>query len=62
MMEYDHKLLSAIGAEFVVLQSQAEENTEYCRVAITRESKSKKDLLPAHMRVQSMHGHHGSAK
>lgn len=62
MMEYDRKLLSAIGAEFVVLQSQAEENIEYCRVAITRESKSRKDLKPAHIRVQSMQGPHGSAK
>jgi hypothetical protein len=56
MMEYDRKLMEAIGADFVVLQSQAEENTEYCRVAITRESKTRKDLLPAHIRVGNMRG------
>ena len=62
MMEYDRKLMEAIGADFVVLQSQAEENTEYCRVAITRESKSRKDLLPAHIRVQNMNGTNCSVK
>ena len=61
MMEYDRKLMEAIGAEFVVLQSQAEENTEYCRVAITRESKSRKDLMPAHIRVQDMTRKSGTA-
>ncbi len=60
MMEYDRKLMEAIGAEFIVLQSQAEENTEYCRVAITRESKNRKDLLPAHIRVQNKNGTHGA--
>ncbi len=50
MMEYDRKLLEAIGADFVVLRSQAEVGVEYCKVAITNNIENKTDLIPAHKR------------
>lgn len=48
MMEYDRKLMEVIGADFVVLQSQAEPGVINCRVAISRDSRN---LVPAHVRV-----------
>ena len=44
MMEYDRKLMEVIGADFVVLQSQAEPGVINCRVAISRDSRN---LVPA---------------
>jgi hypothetical protein len=50
MMEYDRKLMEAIGADFVVLSSQAEPGVDYCRIAITNNIENRKDLVPAHVR------------
>ena len=36
MMEYDRKLMEAIGADFVVVRSQAEPGVQHCQVAIGR--------------------------
>jgi hypothetical protein len=51
MMEYDRKMLETIGAELVVLRSQAEPGVERCRLAITRELQDRKDLIPAHLKT-----------
>ena len=36
MMEYDRKLMGQIGAEFVVVESQAEPGVTHCKVAMGR--------------------------
>jgi hypothetical protein len=48
LMEYDRRLMEVIGGEFVVLQSQAEPETEFCRVAIRKKGEPTYDLVPAH--------------
>lgn len=41
MMEYDRKMMEKIGAQFIVVKSQAEPGVSHCQVAISR---NKKDL------------------
>lgn len=53
MMEYDRRILETLGADFVVLKSQAEPDVDVCRVAITRERTTRIDLLPAHLRIRA---------
>jgi len=53
MMEYDRKMLETIGADFVVLRSQAEPEVEHCLIAITKGLANRKDLTPAHKRVKN---------
>lgn len=50
MMEYDRELLKKIGAELVVLKSQAEPDQKHCLVAITQNASLNKDLIPAHQK------------
>ena len=54
MMEYDRRMMETIGADFVVLKSQAEPGVEHCLVAMTREIEDRKDLIPAHVRVKEV--------
>ncbi len=53
MMEYDRKMMETIGANFVVLKSQAEPGVEYCQIAMTKEHQNREDLTPAHIRVKN---------
>ena len=53
MMEYDRKMMETIGADFVVLRSQAEPGVEYCLIAMTKEHQNREDLTPAHIRVKN---------
>ncbi len=53
MMEYDRKMMETIGADFVVLKSQAEPGVENCLIAITKEHQNREDLTPAHIRVKN---------
>ncbi len=48
MMEYDRRLMETIGAELVVIRSQAEPGVEHCLIAF---GKNCSDLTPAHVRV-----------
>lgn len=52
MMEYDRKMLETIGADFVVLRSQAEPGVDTCLVAMTRDARARADLIPAHERAR----------
>lgn len=54
MMEYDRRLMEDIGADFVVLRSQAEPGVDYCRIAITTNLEGRFDLVPAHERIQKL--------
>ena len=53
MMEYDRKMMETIGADFVVLKSQAEPEVENCLIALTKEHQNREDLTPAHIRVKN---------
>ncbi len=53
MMEYDRRLMKEIGGEFIVLESQAEMDVEFCRIAITKNDNDRKELIPAHIRMNS---------
>lgn len=47
MMEYDRKMMESIGADFVVLKSQATEGVNHCQIAITNNLENRADLIPA---------------
>jgi len=51
MMEYDRRLLEGIGADLVVLRSQAEPGVERCLVALSDDPAVLRELTPAHVRV-----------
>ncbi len=48
LMNYDRALLKKFGANLIVLESQANPNTPYCRLAIRPEEFDTKDLMPIH--------------
>ena len=56
MMEYDRKMLEAIGGELVVLRSQAEPGVSVCQVALRRKGADLSDLVPAHRRTGPVPG------
>lgn len=51
LMQYDRSLMDKIGAEFVVLHSQAEPGRTHCEVAMRVKGEPVTDLTPAHERV-----------
>ena len=51
MMEYDRTMAEKIGAQFVVLRSQAEPGVTACQVALRPLGASMDDLVPAHGRA-----------
>ncbi len=53
MMEYDRKMMEIIGADFVVIKSQAEKNVDNCLVAITNNQNKRKKLIDAHVRIKN---------
>ena len=50
LMEYDHRLLSLMGGQFVVLESKADPAFSVCRVAIRTRGAKTGDLVPAHLK------------
>jgi hypothetical protein len=52
MMEYDRTMAEKIGAQFVVLRSQAEPGVTACQVALRPLGASMDDLVPAHVRAR----------
>jgi hypothetical protein len=50
MMAYDRTIAARVGAQFVVLESQAEPGTRVCRVALRPLGQPASDLIPAHER------------
>ena len=51
MMEYDRRMMEKIGAQFVVLRSQAEPGVTACQVALRPLGTPIDDLVPAHVRT-----------
>ncbi len=54
LMNYDQKLMEAVGGQLIVLQSQSDEKHEFCRLAIRKAGAKVDDLVPAHL-VKSEH-------
>jgi len=52
MMEYDRRMMEKIGAQFVVLRSQAEPGVTACQVALRPLGTPIDDLVPAHVRTR----------
>ena len=50
LMEYDRRLLSLMGGQFVVLESKANPAFPVCRVAIRARGAKTDDLIPAHLK------------
>jgi hypothetical protein len=48
LMNYDRKLMEALGGELIVLESQSNSGKSYCSIAIRREGEDTRDLVPAH--------------
>ncbi len=48
LMNYDRKLMEAIGGELIVLESQSNSGKHHCRLAIRSKGQSTADLVPAH--------------
>ncbi|WP_210423613.1 hypothetical protein [Croceivirga thetidis] len=54
LMNYDRQLMSAIGGDLVVLESQSNSGKGFCRLAIRKKGSGTDDLIPAHIKaVQS---------
>lgn len=48
MMSYDREIVSKAGGQFIILQSQATEGIEKCKIAIRFKEESMSDLKQAH--------------
>ncbi len=48
LMNYDRKLVDAVGGQLVVLESQANSGKSYCRLALRPKGADVSDLVPAH--------------
>lgn len=48
LMNYDRKLVDAVGGQLVVLESQANSGKSYCRLALRPKGADVSDLIPAH--------------
>ena len=48
MMAYDRKVVAKAGGEFVVLESQAQQDRNHCTVAMRFKGQSMDDLVAAH--------------
>jgi hypothetical protein len=51
MMEYDREVMRRIGAELVILESQATPGRTFCSVTMRRKGASMADFTPAHLKV-----------
>lgn len=47
LMNYDRKLMEAVGGQLIVLQSQSDKKHEFCRLAIRKAGDNVDDLVPA---------------
>ena len=47
-MNYDRKLMEAVGASLIVLESQSNSGKNFCRLAIRKKEAGTADLKPAH--------------
>lgn len=52
LMNYDRKLVEAVGGQLVVLESQANSGKSYCRLALRAKGADVSDLTPAHQQGQ----------
>ncbi len=50
LMNYDRKLMEAVGGQLVVLESQSNSGEKYCKLAIRRKGESIVDLQQAHLK------------
>lgn len=52
MMEYDRKMVSDMGGQFVVLDSQSNNGKGVCRVAFRKNGADMSDLIEAHRKTE----------
>ena len=52
LMNYDRKLMKAVGGELVVLESQSNSGKKHCRLAIRKQGDDLSDLTPAHLKAK----------
>ena len=50
LMNYDRQLMKKVGGELIVLESQSNSGSNYCKLAIRKAGEPTHDLLPAHMK------------
>ena len=50
LMNYDRKLMEAVGGQLIVLESQSNSGREFCRLAIRKKGQDTSDLIPAHLK------------
>lgn len=50
LMNYDRKLMEAVGGQLVVLESQSNSGEKYCKLAIRKRGESVDDLQQAHLK------------
>ncbi len=51
LMNYDRKLMDAVGGTLIVLESQSNSGKDYCSLAIRPKGASIEDLTPAHKKA-----------
>lgn len=61
-MSYDREIVEAVGGQFIVLESQAEEGIQKCRIAIRFKDEDIVDLEHAHERYNQKNQHKAEEK